>query len=219
MDAPSHGRGGIGLQSIFLDIQLCDDLLQRFGHAFTIPVKDGFGGSKGQDLPGVAYALHVEFWIDHGLCNGGITAPDHQGVRTCHQGVFSLCFCRGSHGGPHVRLELVGHLFSGLIDHRGGPDFSTGFHIDAVTGDGNQCTGRSGIIIDKYPDRNAGIQKLGADGIGSADLPPVSIQVKDHQVGPQGICFLKGLLGDPPGGCGYHIHDGKGIYKEAAVCL
>ena len=60
----------------------------------------------------------------------------------------------GPHGGPHVGLVFVRNLFTGLVDHSGSPNLTPGFHVDAVTGNGDQCPGRGCIVIDEYMNRN-----------------------------------------------------------------
>ncbi len=112
------------------------------------------GGRESKYLSGIAYPLHKEFRIDHCLCNRGIAVPNQKGVATRYYCVFTMCFCCGAHGCPHIGLVFIRDLFAGLVNHCGGTDLAPCLHIDAVAGNGDQCSCRGSIIINEYMHRN-----------------------------------------------------------------
>ena len=180
------------------DPQHFEDLF--FGCSSTVadPQTDGFGAGQGQDLAGIHNAGVPEAGVHHAFSKAGITVTGFGG---------------GPHGGPHIGLVFVRYGGAFLVDHRSGTDAGTGNHVDSVSRQSDQGTGRGGIVIDPNHDGYFASKEPGAYAVRQVNLPTVGVEADKHKVSLLFLGFRKGQLDLAPKRGGHLVLKFKTVYS------
>jgi len=163
--------------------------VDRFSHALAVSIFERLVGGERQHFARIDNGFNANIRIYHCLSNAGIPAPHLYRIPLFNPCYLTLSFSGGPDNASHVRLHLILSSCPGLVNHRGCANGGACPHVDAIAGDGNQGTGRGGIVVNKNPDRKGGIEDGRTDGIGKQDLTTIRVHMDEHRI----EVFLRGL--------------------------
>ena len=124
---------------------------------------------------------------DHRLGDLRVAPPAPEGVVAVDAfDHLAVRFGRRAHRRAHEALELVGHRLAVLVHDRGCADTAARTHVDTLGRDRDERPGRSGLVVDKDPDRYRRIEDHRADRVGGVDQSAVGVEPDQHQFGAAG---------------------------------
>ena len=132
---------------------------------------------KGYHFPAIGYSLNMNSLVNHGFRYMGIPFPPVAGVPPCYQGILTVGLGCCPYHRAHIRLVFIRHGLTALINYSGRTNIRPFSHINPVAGYRNQGSGRSSIIINKYPHRNLTIEYQTSQRISIHHHSAISIHI------------------------------------------